>query len=250
MSTNINAEFDSVLFHTNASTFLELYDIIPNLFFYVKDVRQHFLWMNTMLRELLGETEPTGFYNKTDADYFTPDLVFLYQREDNEVIASGRAIINQPWFVPACNEKQRWFISSKFPLRDRGGDIVAIAGIMRNLDHEYKSVNPLGEMKAVLDYIFTHYSERITLEDLAQLVFLSPRQFERYFQKLFKVSPSNFILKFRTDIAMKRLIESEDSITQIAIACGFYDNSYLTRQLKKMTGMTPIKFRTEYGKKE
>ncbi|MDR1268285.1 MAG: AraC family transcriptional regulator [Planctomycetaceae bacterium] len=231
---------------TSFVNILKLFDFLPNVFFHIKDVHKKFLWMNAALRKHLGENEEMGFLNKTDADYFKPNMVFLYQREDNEVISTRRPILNQPWFVPGRNEEQKWFISSKIPLMDTEGHVVAIAGLMRNLSQEYETANPLSEMKNVIDYIFVHYQEKISLDTLASLVFLSQRQFERRFQELFYLSPSDFILKVRIDRAIRFLIESDDSITQIALNCGFYDNSYFTRQFKKIMSMSPLQFRKKY----
>ncbi|MDR2439016.1 MAG: AraC family transcriptional regulator [Planctomycetaceae bacterium] len=232
---------------TSLVNILQLFDFLPNVFFHIKDVHQKFLWMNTALRQHLGEKEEMGFLNKTDSDYFNPNLVFLYQREDNEVITTCRPILNQPWFVPGLNNEQKWFISSKIPLTDMDGKVVATAGLMRNLSQEYEAANPLNEMKNVIDYIFAHYYEKISLDTLASLVFLSQRQFERRFHELFCLSPRDFILKVRIDKAIRFLVESEDSITQIALNCGFYDNSYFTRQFKKMTAMSPLQFRKKYA---
>ncbi|MDR0390542.1 MAG: AraC family transcriptional regulator [Planctomycetaceae bacterium] len=226
---------------------LRLFDFLPNVFFHIKDIHQKFLWMNVTLREHLGEKDEMGFLGKTDLDYFDPNLVFLYQSEDNEVIATRCPILNQPWFVPSHNNKRNWFLSSKIPLFDAEKNVVATAGIMRNLSQEYESTNPLNEMEVVINYILAHYNEKITLDKLASLVFLSPRQFERRFQEIFCLSPSNFILKIRIRKAIRCLIDSDDSITQIALSCGFYDNSYFTRQFKKITKMSPIQFRKKYA---
>ncbi|MDR2641529.1 MAG: AraC family transcriptional regulator [Planctomycetaceae bacterium] len=226
---------------------LQLFDFLPNVFFHIKDIHQKFIWMNVSLREYLGEKEEMGFLNKTDVDYFNPDLVFLYKHEDIEVITTRRPILNQHWFVPGRNNEQKWFISSKIPLIDIDGNVIAIAGLMWNLSQEYKTVYPLSEMKNVIDYIFSHYREKISIETLASLVFLSQRQFERRFREIFCLSPSDFILKVRLDNAICYLVESEESITQIAINCGFYDSSYFTRQFKKMTAMSPKQFRKKYA---
>ncbi|MDR2755988.1 MAG: AraC family transcriptional regulator [Planctomycetaceae bacterium] len=240
--------FEKILdIQTSFVNILRLFDFLPNVFFHIKDVHQKFLWMNAALRQHLGEKEEMGFLDKTDADYFDPNLVFLYQREDNDVITTRRPIFNQPWFVPGQNNEQKWFISSKIPLLDAEGNVVATAGLMRNLSQEYETANPLNEMKNVTDYIFEHYHEKIPLDTLASLVFLSQRQFERRFRELFCLSPSDFILKVRIDKAIRFLVESEDSITQIAMDCGFYDNSYFTRQFKKMTTMSPLQFRKKYA---
>jgi AraC-like DNA-binding protein len=231
---------------TSFINILQLFDLLPNVFFHIKDVHHKFLWMNTPLRQHLGEKNEMGFLNKTDSDYFNPNLVFLYQQEDNEVITTCRPILNQPWFVPGQNNEPKWFISSKIPLKDTEGKVIATAGLMRNLSQEYESVNPLNEMKNVIDYIFEHFHEKISLDTLASLVFLSQRQFERRFREIFRLSPSDFILKVRIDKAIRFLVETEYSITQIALNCGFYDNSYFTRQFKKITALSPLQFRKKY----
>ena len=130
---------------------------------------------------------------------------------------------------------------------DAEGNVVALAGIMQNLTHDFEIVHPLGEIRTVVDYIVEHYHERISIETLASQAFLSSRQFERRFQSLFRMSPGEFILKVRIDAAARFLIESELSVTQIAQQCGFYDNSHFTRQFKSKMGISPNQFRKKFS---
>ncbi len=228
--------------------FFFLFDLLPEVYFHIKDIEGRFLWMNQTLRNLLGVKTREGYLGKTDVDYFTPDLVFLYHREDNDVISTRQAIINQPWIVPGINSKTtKWYISSKIPLFDSKQEIMGTAGIMRSLSHEYDSRHPAMEIRNVVDYMFEHYTERMEVDFLASLAFLSRRQFERRFQQIFHLSPKDFICKIRIDAAIRLLIESDLSITQIALETGFYDNSYLTRQFKKLIGCSPLQFRKKYG---
>jgi transcriptional regulator GlxA family with amidase domain len=118
---------------------------------------------------------------------------------------------------------------------------------MRSLSHEYESTYPALEIKKAVDYIFEHYTERIDVERLASLVFFSRRQLERRFQQVFHLSPKDFICKIRIDTAIRLLIDSDLSITQIALETGFYDNSDLTRHFKRMVGLSPLQFRKKYA---
>lgn len=226
--------------------FFQLFDLLPNVYFHIKDASGRFLWMNAPLRNLLGIKGEGGFSGKTDADFFSPDLVFLYLREDNEVLSSGKPILNQPWIVPGRSEKTKWYISSKLPLFDDRRQVVGTTGIMRNLTHEFEAAHPLTEMREVVDFIFEHYHERISIEQLASLAFLSCRQFERRFRRFFFMSPSDFVLKIRIDVSVRLLIETDFSITKIANRVGFYDNSYYTRQFKKAMGLSPLQFRKKF----
>jgi len=226
---------------------LGLFDFIPNTYFFVKDRNRRFLWMNELLRQHLGEKSIEDCVGKHDSDFFSSDLVFLYHQEDDAVIATRRPILNQPWIVPERKGRLKWFISSKIPLFGKHGDVVAIAGIMRNLVHEFETAHPFSEMRAVVDHIFAHYHERTDVNTLASLTFLSSRQFERRFRNLFHVSPGEFILKVRIDASLRLLMESDLSITQIALACGFFDNSHFTRQFKKKMGVSPNQFRKKFS---
>jgi len=225
---------------------LGLFDFMPNIYFYIKDRNRNFLWMNRPLRQLVGINGLDECVGKKDSDFFSPDLVFLYHREDDEVLMSRSPLLNKPWIVPERKGRPKWFLSSKIPLIDTNGTIFALAGIMWDLAHELDISQPLDDMRTVVDHIFEHYHERINLDTLASLVFLSPRQFERRFRNLFHSSPGEFILKVRVDAAIRLLMESKFSVTEIAVRCGFYDNSHFTRQFKKKMGVSPVQFRKKF----
>ena len=203
--------------------------------------------MNEQLRQHLGVRSREDCVGKQDSDFFSSDLVFLYHQEDDAVIASRRPLLNQPWIVPERKGQFKWFLSSKIPLLDADGNVVALAGIMRNLVQEFEIAHPFAEMRSVVDHIVEHHSERIEIETLASLVFLSTRQFERRFRSLFQTSPSEFILKVRIDAAIRLLMESDISLTHIALECGFFDNSHFTRQFKKKMGVSPLQFRKKFS---
>jgi len=177
---------------------------------------------------------------------FSSDLVFLYHQEDQTVVASRRPLLNQPWIVPERKTRPKWFLSSKIPLFDTDGNVAALAGIMQNFIHDFEIAQPFGEIRAAADYIVEHYHEPLRMETLASIAFLSVRQFERRFRDLFHMSASEFILKVRIDAAVRLLVESESSITQIALQCGFYDSSHFTRSFKAKMGISPIRFRKKF----
>jgi len=228
-------------------TILGLFDFVPNIYFYIKDKDRRFLWMNEPLRQLLGANSIEDCIGKRDSDFFTSDLVFLYHQEDDVVFMSRRPLLHRPWIVARRADRPKWFLSSKIPLFGADDSIVALAGIMLNINHDLEIIQPLSEMQTAVDYVIAHYHERIDIETLASLAFLSTRQFERRFQNLFHMPPSEFILKVRLDTAIRHLTESDLPITQIAIQCGFYDNSHFTRLFKRKLGVSPIQFRKKFA---
>jgi len=226
---------------------LGLFDFTPNIYFYIRDTKARFLWMNEQLQKHLGVKSIAECVGKTDSDFFSPDLVSSCYQEDMAVIASRRPLLNQLWIIPERTGRSKWFLSSKIPLFDTDSKVTVLVGIMQDLAHDFKALHPLGEMHTVIDYIVEHYYEPINSEMLASLVFLSVRQFERRFREMFQVSPREFILKVRIDAAVKLLTESDLSILQIALKCGFYDNSHFTQHFKRKMGDTPVNFRKKFS---
>lgn len=109
----------------------------------------------------------------------------------------------------------------------------------------------LERMKTVLSYIKNHYSEKITLKDLANAVHLSREELCRNFKRLTNYTPFEFINKYRIDKSIELLVNSEKSITSIALDMGFSDSSNFSRIFKQFKECTPLEFRknTEIAKK-
>ena len=84
-----------------------------------------------------------------------------------------------------------------------------------------------------LEYIHTNYSEKITIETLCRLTFLSRSTFLRYFKETCGVSPTEYLNRFRCEKSIELLEKTNHSKTEIAHLCGFYDLSHMERMLKK-----------------
>ena len=78
------------------------------------------------------------------------------------------------------------------------------------------------------------------------MVNLSKSQFARRFKSMFQISPLRYINKVRIDVACEKLLYSNDSLTAIALDCGFYDQSYFTKIFKSQMSVTPMAYRQNY----
>ena len=83
-----------------------------------------------------------------------------------------------------------------------------------------------------LEYIHQRFYEKITIDKLAERVYLSRSTFIRSFQEFCGCSPIQYITKYRTKKAMELLETSTISKTEIAHSCGFYDLSHMERSIK------------------
>ena len=98
-------------------------------------------------------------------------------------------------------------------------------------------------LKTLIGYIEEHYSEQITLSDLADLVDVSPKYLCRNFYALTGRTPIAYIGEYRVEVAMTLLREGNKSLAEIAVMCGFGDQSYFVKQFKRRTGTTPGQYR-------
>lgn len=95
----------------------------------------------------------------------------------------------------------------------------------------------------ILDYISTHYHNKLTTSELAKQFFLNEHYFCHFFKKMTGESPMNYINKYRIEKAQVLLKNADSSITEIAINVGFEDINYFSRTFKKYVGIPPKQYR-------
>ncbi len=101
----------------------------------------------------------------------------------------------------------------------------------------------------VIDHLESHYTDKIYLDELAEMAYMSTRNFQRIFRKAVGSSPSNYIMQIRLQKARKLLRNTENPVADIAIEAGFGDSNYFIKCFKKELGITPVKFRMRYNVK-
>jgi AraC family transcriptional regulator len=97
--------------------------------------------------------------------------------------------------------------------------------------------------RVVYDYIHQHLGENIALDDLAALVSLSRYHFARRFRASTGTAPHEYVLQQRVARARTLLTRTNCPLPEIALICGFADQSHLNRVFKKRTGVSPGQYR-------
>ena len=110
-------------------------------------------------------------------------------------------------------------------------------------------INDEQRIKEAILFIEDHFAEPITLDDIADSIHISKSECCRCFQRVLRVTPFEYLLKYRIFYATK-LIQHQDpsanSISNLAITVGFGNISYFNKVFKRFLHMTP----TEYKKQE
>ena len=100
----------------------------------------------------------------------------------------------------------------------------------------------------VKDYINTHISDELRLEQLADLVGMTPSAFSRYFKLRTGKNLSEYVIDIRLGLVARRLVDTTDSISEICWTCGFNNLSNFNRLFLKHKGCSPTEFREKYCK--
>lgn len=98
-------------------------------------------------------------------------------------------------------------------------------------------------VETTLAYLRKNYHQHISLDDLASQVFLSKDYFARMFRETTGMPTSAFLQKIRIEEACNLLATTDLAIKDIATQCGFHDTNYFYNIFKKLTGITPRRYR-------
>jgi AraC-like DNA-binding protein len=100
-----------------------------------------------------------------------------------------------------------------------------------------------GAMRRVREYVEVHLGESIDLTMLAAAAGLSMHHFARQFKQSAGVTPHRYLTQKRVERAQEMLSQTNLSLSEIAYAAGFSDQSHLARHFRHILGTTPREFR-------
>lgn len=109
------------------------------------------------------------------------------------------------------------------------------------LKSKYSSLPSTDKVKLVIDYLRAYYYENISLNDLSELTQTNPFVLLRKFRKETGVTPHDYLNNIRI-IHARNFIHSGMNLIDIALHCGFSDQSHLTRKFKSKVGVTPGRY--------
>jgi PAS domain S-box-containing protein len=230
-----------------AGPFFALLEHLPDVYFFVKNIRSEFVHANAGFVEMLGAHRLDELVGRTDFDFSPRELASNFVRDDRRVMETGRPLANKVELVPNWDGSIRWHVTSKVPLFDGRGAVCGLAGFTRDLHKAGQSLRGYRTFAPVVEHIDAHHAEPLTVAGLAGIANLSVSQFERQMRRLFHVTPIQYLTRVRINHACRRLATTNAKLADVAAACGFYDHSHFTRHFARALGMTPGAYRRLHG---
>lgn len=192
-------------------------------------------------RELLEYVNTASRHYKTDVFEFKSFL--------------GNVIFNITIFLGRLVSDMNNLEEAKYAYFKAIGDASHVSETLRLLNAFIEEANLViksranganSNMTMLLDYIRQHYSEPLSLTELAKHFHFNPSYLSSYFTSHNKEGFSEYLNKIRIEKAVELLHQGTVSIAAISEMVGYSDHSYFTKVFKKLTGLSPSQYRKQY----
>ena len=220
-----------------------LFDHVDDIAFFIKDAESRYLAVNQTLLTRCGIPDRESFIGRTAAELFPPPLGESFVEEDLEVMREARGLHGQLKRHLYPDGREDWCLTHKEPLFDESGEVIGLIGISRDLNVPTLPDTDLQGLSQLLDHIRDNIDKPLRLEPLAASAKLSVYQLDQRIRALFQISGGQYITRARIDAACHALTKTSTSIANIALDCGYADQSAFTRQFKQSVGLTPGAYR-------
>ncbi len=219
-------------------TVFQFLNPLEHLHAWVKDSDGKFVAANNLFTERHGFRDKGKLIGLTDHNLAPPHLANRYIKDDQRVL-EGVTINDRLELIASNSGNASWFRTSKRPIYNHAGDIIGTYGFSKQLSLPISDSRPIRELTMPIEYIQQNYSEKISIEKLAQACHLSVSTLERRFRKHMSKTPLQYIMEVRLNNARVLISESDKSMANIAQETGFVDNSHFTRAYKKRFDISP-----------
>jgi AraC-like DNA-binding protein len=220
-----------------------LFDALPDVVFFVKDAEARYVAVNQTLVRRCGAGGKDELLGKTVLEVFPAPMAARYNEQDQTVIRKGVALRDLLELHLYVQGAPGWCITTKLPLRDENDSVIGLVGISNDVHAPATQDSGYEELSRAVQHIQANLSSPLRMEALATLCGLSVYQFEQRMKRVFQLTAGQFISKTRIDTACGMLGRTSAPIADIALSCGFSDQSAFTRQFKATTGLTPTEYR-------
>lgn len=223
-----------------------LLNVLPDVQAWIKDRERRYLWVNQTFLLNYGMNHLSEVLGKTDDD-LSPAHLAAHFRQGDESVLRGRPLQGRLELVGRFDHTASWCFTTKVPLLDASGRIVGTAGITRMLDARQIDQRTDIRLGVIIALMTRRLGSPVTNAEMASVAGMSVRSLERCFAQEYGIAPQQYLKRLRIQTACRLLVDTKESISAISLRCGFADQSHLTREFRKVVGLTPGSYRNQYA---
>ncbi len=112
-----------------------------------------------------------------------------------------------------------------------------------HLEYDQTEIVKSQRMKQMLNWVHLHYAEKMLLDDIARAGQLSRSECCRYFKRMLRTTPLNYVMDYRIQKSVLLLQESDSTVTEVAYQVGFNSTSYFIDKFRKSMNVTPLAYK-------
>ncbi|MER2492871.1 AraC family transcriptional regulator [Catenovulum sediminis] len=240
-----HTEIDYFLDKVGAQQLISMFDLLPDILFWIKDADSKIIYANKSFQAHIGVNNLEQAIGLSDYDFAPTHLARQFVMDDQRVMA-GQLVDDRLEMNILKSGDLGWFTTSKRPLFDQKNNIIGSYGTSRHLEKTSRALSGMHALKIPVEYIRAQYMKNICIVELAEIAHLSVSALERRFKKYLHKTPKQYINEVRLEHARRLLTETAMPISAIASETGYTDPSYFTRQFTNFFAETPSEFRRSY----
>lgn len=218
-------------------------DLMHDTAFFIKDAAGRYLVVNQSLVERHGFSGKSKLLGRRPCEICPGDYGRVPTEQDAQVLRTGRPIVERLemfWHRP---NQPVWGLTSKLPIRDESGRVAGLIGISKDLAARVATEEVPEGVARALRLVERACDLSLSASSLAREAGLSPARFARVVKRVHGIGPTQLITKARVTAGARLLRETDATIAEIAVECGYADHSAFTRTFRSVTGISPSEHR-------
>ncbi len=229
----------------NLASVKKMMDTLPDVGFYVKDAEGRIVTFNKRNCEIANLSDEYAAVGRRSDELFPSAKAKTYVANDRHVLKTGKPL--RITHTHPADGSMRMSHKSVFPVRSADGRrIIGTMCLYRQDRKPETSLEWHDHIKSITAYINQHPTEDLSLRRLATLGQTTPSKLARAFGKILNTTPAKYVTTVRLNLARNLLEETDQTLTDIAQAAGFYDFSHFFHTFRRARGLTPAQYRARH----